>query len=49
MDQEDKFIEIMKSKDNKIIPGLGKYLHNSMTKRCGSNSNARRNGKLRKL
>ncbi len=37
MVQEDKFIELMKRKDYKIIAILGKYLHNSMTKRCGNN------------
>ncbi len=33
MDLEEKFIEIMKSKDDKIISVLGKYLHNCMIKR----------------
>ncbi len=37
MVQEDKFIELMKRQDYKIIAILGKYLHNSMTKRCGNN------------
>ncbi len=37
MDQEEQFIEILKNKYDKIIAVLGKYLHNSMTKWCGSN------------
>ncbi len=39
MDLEETFIEIMKSKDDKIIAVLGKYLHYSMIKRCGANPN----------
>ncbi len=48
MDQEDTFIESMKSKDDNIIAVLGKYLHKTMTKRCWSNLNAPPNHKRRK-
>ncbi len=48
MDQEDIFIKIMKSKDDKIIAVLGAYLHNSMSKCCESNPNAPPNCKHRK-
>ncbi len=43
MDLEDKFIEIMKSKDDNIIAVLGKYLQ-----RCGANPNPPPNHKHRK-
>ncbi len=48
INQNEKFIEIMKNKDHKIIAALGKYLHNSMTKCYGSNPNAPPNCKRRK-
>ncbi len=48
IDLENKFIEIMKTKDDKIIAVLGKYLHNSMIQRCGTNPNPPPNHKCRK-
>ncbi len=48
MNQGDRFVEIMKKRDDKIIAALGKYLHNSMTKRHGFTPNAPPNRKHRK-
>ncbi len=48
MEQEVQFIELMKSKDDRIIVALGKYLHNSMTKCYGFNPNAPPNRKRKK-
>ncbi len=48
MEQKVQFIEIMKSKDDRIIAALGKYLHNSMTKHYGSNPNVPPNRKRKK-
>ncbi len=48
MNQNEKFIEIMKNKDYKIIAALGKYLHNSINNHYGSNPNAPPNRKGRK-
>ncbi len=36
MDLLDKFIEIMKNKNGKVVTAVGKYLYNSMIKRCES-------------
>ncbi len=47
MNQNEKFIEIMKNKDYKIIAALGKYLHNSINNHYGSNPNAPPNRKRR--
>ncbi len=34
MDLLDRFIEIMKNKNSKVVTALGKYVYNSMIKRC---------------
>ncbi len=36
MDFLDKFIEIMKNKNGKVVTALVKYVYNSMIKRCES-------------
>ncbi len=48
MEQEVQFNEILKSKDDRIITALGKYLHNSMTKHYWSNPNAPPNRKCKR-
>ncbi len=45
---EYKFIEIMKSKDDKIIAVLDKYVHNCMIKYSEANPNPPPNHKRRK-
>ncbi len=48
MEQEKKFIQIIKHKDDKIIAALDKYLHRSNIKCYEAYPNICPNGKCRK-